>query len=273
MISDWISGNSNAVRGTAIIVLGLVALYIFISRVARRVIARIASTDDDAGRRAKTLWSMLRRLVYLILAVTGSLALLNQWGVSITAFVAVGSAIGLALGFGAQNLVRDVISGFFILAEDQFKIGDVVRIAGVTGAVEEIRPRVTVLRDNEGNVHYVPNGEIAVASNLTQEFAQVVIDVRVSHRDSIDRAMEVLGDELRALAADADWVERVIETPVVLGVDALNPSEVVLRATMKVAAEDRWLLKREALGRIKRRFDREGISMPLPQIEVHDSET
>lgn len=272
MISDWYSENAEAVRGTVIVVIGLIVVYLFISRVARRVIARIASSDDDAGRRAKTLWSMARRLVVVLFVVTGALALLNEWGVSIAPFVAVGSAIGLALGFGAQNLVRDVISGFFILAEDQFKIGDVVRIAGVAGAVEDIRPRITVLRDNEGSVHYIPNGEIKVASNLTQEFAQVVIDVRISHQESIDRAMDVLVDELGSFAAAPDWVDRIIEMPVVLGVEALNPSEVVIRTVLKVVAADRWLLRREALGRIKRRFDREQIAMPLPQVEVHRSD-
>ncbi len=266
---DWLTGSGDAVRGTVIIATAVVGLYLVISRLARRLISRIASNDDDAGRRANTLWSMLRRLVLVVFAATGGLAILNQWGVSITAFLAVGSAIGLALGFGAQNLVRDVISGFFILAEDQFKMGDVVRIAGVTGSVEEIRPRVTVLRDYEGNVHYVPNGEITVASNLTQEFAQVVIDIRVAHSESIDRAIDALGDELAALASAPEWSQRIIEEPQVLGVDALNPSEVVIRASLKVTASDRWVLKREALGRIKRRFDRDGLVMPPPQIEVH----
>ncbi len=270
-MQDLFGDSADAVRGTVVIVAGLVIAYLLISRIMKRVIARLADRDEDAQRRATTLWSMLRRLVIVVFAVTGGLALLNEWGISIAAFLAVGSAIGLALGFGAQNLVRDVISGFFILAEDQFKIGDVVRVAGVAGAVEDIRPRVTVLRDNEGNVHYVPNGEITVASNLTQEFARVVIDVRISHDQSIDRAMQVLGEELATLASDPVWAERIIEVPEVLGVDALDPSEVVIRTALKVVAADRWTVKRETLGRIKRRFDSERIVMPLPQIEIHRS--
>lgn len=268
-MSEWFQNNAEAIRGSLIILVALVVLYFVLARLARRLVRRLSENDQDAGRRAATLWGMLRRLVLVVFLVTGALGIVNEWGVSIAPFLAVGSAVGIALGFGAQDLVRDVISGFFILAEDQYHIDDVVRVAGVAGKVEEIRPRVTVLRDLDGNVHYVPNGEIKVASNLTQEFAQVVIDVRIGYEESIDRAMDVLGDELGLIAADPEWSERIIEVPEVLGVDALNQSEVIVRVALRVVAEHRWLLKRHALARIKRRLDAEGIAMPYQQIRIH----
>jgi small conductance mechanosensitive channel len=168
--------------------------------------------------------------------------------------------------------VKDIIAGFFILAEDQYHIGDVIRVAGVAGAVEDIRLRVTVLRDLDGYVHYVPNGQIDVTTNLTQQFSQVVIDVGVAYKVDVDQALEVFGDELRKLAADAEWSDLIIEEPQILGVDALADSAVVLRGVLKVGADDRWLVKREALRRVKNRFDAERIEIPFPHVTLYQGE-
>jgi moderate conductance mechanosensitive channel len=195
------------------------------------------------------------------------------WELPLTPLLAVGSAVGVAVGFGAQSLVKDVISGFFILAEDQYHIGDVVKVAGVAGAVVDIRPRVTVLRDLDGNVHYIPNGEITVASNLTQEFSQVVLDIGVAYGESVDRAIEVIGYELAGLHADDEWNGLCVEEPNILGVDALGDSEVTIRAVLKVGATDRWLVKREALRRLKNRLDAEGIEIPYPHLTIYRGES
>jgi len=178
----------------------------------------------------------------------------------------------VAVGFGAQSLVKDVISGFFILAEDQYQIGDVVKIAGVAGLVVDIRPRVTVLRDLDGNVHYIPNGQITVTSNLTQEFAQVVLDVGVAYKESVDRVIEVLSDELSILRNDDEWREKFLEDPQILGVETLGDSAVTVRAVMKVGADDRWLVRREAQRRVKNRLDAEGIEIPFPHLTVYQGE-
>jgi small conductance mechanosensitive channel len=126
--------------------------------------------QGETGTRVATLWSMVRRVMLIVAVVVGLLTVLSSvWGLPITPFLAVGSAVGVALGFGAQKLVQDVISGFFLLVEDQFRIGDLVELVGVSGQVQDIRLRVTVLRDVSGNVHYVPNGEIRVATNRSQD--------------------------------------------------------------------------------------------------------
>jgi small conductance mechanosensitive channel len=205
----------------------------------------------------------------IVAVVIWLLTVMNVWDIPITAFVAVGSAIGLAIGFGAQSMVKDIIAGFFILAEDQFGIGDVVKIAGATGTVVDMRLRVTVLRDLDGNAHYVPNGEIAVASNFTQSYAQVVIDVGIAYHVNVDRALEVFGDELLRFSADPDWSGFVLEEPVVLGVQELGDSSVTIRAYLKVAPDKRWLVRRELFRRIKNRFDADSIEIPFPQRTLH----
>ncbi len=263
------STRSDQVLKTVAVIIGLWLLYLVISRMAQRSVARFVQRGGEQGTRAQTLWSMLRRLVMLVLVVTAVLTVAAVWEIPQGPFLAVGSAVGVAIGFGAQDLVRDVISGFFILAEDQFHIGDVVRIADVAGAVEDIRPRVTVLRDLDGNVHYVPNGQIKVTSNLTQRFAQVVVDVGVAYRTDVDRALEVLGAVLDEMGSDEQWGPLFIEPPQVLGVDQLADSAVVLRAVVKVTADERWNVRREALRRVKNRFDAEGIEIPFPHLTVY----
>jgi small conductance mechanosensitive channel len=258
---------------TAVVLIGTVVLWwLFVRGVSRKVDGLGQGGDIEAAerrQRAQTLWRAGRRAAAVVVVVIVLLTAMNIWAIPITAFVAVGSAIGVAVGFGAQSMVKDVIAGFFILAEDQFGIGDVVRIAGATGSVVDMRLRITVLRDLDGNAHYVPNGEITVASNFTQSYAQVVIDVGVAYHENVDHALDVFGDELRRFAADADWSAFVLEDPVVLGVEELGDSSVTIRGYLKVAPDRRWLVRRELFRRIKNRFDADSIEIPFPQRTVH----
>lgn len=258
---------------TGAIVVGTVILWAVFVRLVGRSIHRMAQGEDieatERRQRAETLWKAGRRVAAIAATVIWLLTVMNVWDIPITAFVAVGSAIGLAIGFGAQSMVKDIIAGFFILGEDQFGIGDVVKIAGATGTVVDMRLRVTVLRDLDGNAHYVPNGEIAVASNFTQSYAQVVIDVGIAYHVNVDRALEVFGDELLRFSADPDWSGFVLEEPVVLGVQELGDSSVTIRAYLKVAPDKRWLVRRELFRRIKNRFDADSIEIPFPQRTLH----
>jgi small conductance mechanosensitive channel len=167
--------------------------------------------------------------------------------------------IGAAIGFGAQNVVRDVLAGFFILAEDQYQIGDTVAIGGASGTVEDIQFRVTVLRDGEGNVHFVPNGQITVTSNFTRVFAQPVIDVAVAYDQDVDRAMEAMLDELSKLEDDPEWGPVLRGPAEMLGIEDFGASGVVLRGRLTSDGHRRAEVRREALLRIKKRFDAEGI--------------
>lgn len=254
----------------SIIVVGVFAvLYVMAARAGHRLISRMGHKGEAAAR-AATLWSVIRRLLLVVLSVTGVLTIFSAvWGLPLTPFVAVGSAVGIAIGLGAQQLIRDVVGGFFILLEDQYRIGDSVSLAGTRGEVEDIRLRVTVLRDVAGNVHYVPNGEIRVATNMTRDYGQVVLDVTVGFEADVDHIIATLTEEMADMAADAEWKEAFLAEPEVLGVDRLGENGVVVRVLGKVRPTERWKVQREALRRLKKRLDREGIALPWNPISLY----
>src|SRR5512146_2109612 len=173
--------------------------------------------------------------------------------------------VGLAISFGAQTLVKDVIAGFFLLLENHYGVGDVVRIANVEGTVERVTLRSTVLRDGHGVVHFVPNGQVEVVSNLTRQWSRAVVDVGVSYGVEVDRAMQVLREVLREFGSDASWRDRVVGEPTVAGVEALGESRVELRAWVNMVPGAHGDAERELRRRIKNRFDNEGIEIPVPQ--------
>ncbi len=258
---------------SGVVLLGTALFWWLVVRAGNRMVDRFGPGDDveatERRQRAQTLWKAVRRLAIIVVVIVVVLTIMYIWEIPITPLVAIGSAVGVAVGFGAQSLVKDVIAGFFILAEDQYGIGDVVRIADASGTVEDMRLRVTVLRDLDGNTHYVPNGVIAVASNFTQAFAQVVIDVGVAYGEDVDRALAVFGDELQRFAEDEAWSPRVLEEPVLLGVQELGDSAVTLRGYLRVAPDQRWAVRREFLRRIKNRFDADSIEIPFPHRTVY----
>jgi small conductance mechanosensitive channel len=156
----------------------------------------------------------------------------------------------------------------FVLAEDQYALGDVVQLAGVSGTVEEIRLRTTVLRDLDGSIHHVPNGEVRVATNLTYEFSRVVVDLSVAYEESVDRALEVISEVAERFASDPEWSSAVVEDPQVLGVDDLGDSGVVIRVLFATDPDMRWNVKREFLRRAKNGLDEAGIEIPYPHITI-----
>ncbi|HEX6946928.1 MAG TPA: mechanosensitive ion channel domain-containing protein [Acidimicrobiia bacterium] len=153
---------------TAVVIVLAFLVSALARRVGNRAVARIEAKNRRNARRAETWWLVMRRVVNIVVFVVAALSLFEIWGLSLTPFVAVGAAVGAGVGFGAQNVVRDIIAGFVILSEDQYAVGDRVTILGTTGTVQDVQLRVTVLRDDEGVVHFVPNGQIAVASNLSR---------------------------------------------------------------------------------------------------------
>jgi small conductance mechanosensitive channel len=256
------------IRTGLVLVLAVVS-YAVTVRIGRRLVRDMAKKGAEAGARAETLWLVIRRVVLIGIIVTTVLVLFSVWGFSLTPLVAVSAAFAAALGFGAQDLIKDFISGFFILVEDQFHVGDTITIVNTTGQVEDIQLRVTVLRDLEGNVHYIPNGQIVVTSNFTSQYAQPIIDVGISYSTDVDRALAVMKDELSSFASDPEWSNHIRGDAEILGVNKLDDSAVVLRGRLTTAADQRWNVRREALRRLKNRFDAEGINIPFPQVTVH----
>lgn len=263
---------SDLIRIGVVVGMGFLVWWAFVLAGHRTVQRLVRGEGPEAAERLKrveTLWTVIRRTGSAVIAVLTLLTVMALLQIPLAPMVAVGSAVAVAVGFGAQDLVKDVINGFFIIVEGQYRIGDVVRIADIAGKVEDIRMRVTVLRDLDGNVHYIQNGTIEVASNFTQEFAQVVADVGISYGTDLDRAIEVFHEECLAIAADDAWGYAFLEEPKVLGVHDLAESSVVLRAVLKVLPETRWDIRRELLRRVKNRFDAEGVEIPFPHRTLH----
>lgn len=258
---------------TGVVLLAALITYWAALAAGRRYVRRMEAKGADRGARATTLWIVLRRVVLIVILITAVFFVFTIWGWSLAPFLGVGTVLAAALGFGAQDLVKDFLSGFFILLEDQFHVGDTVTIAGTSGTVEDIQLRVTVLRDLEGNQHFVPNGQIEVTSNFTSRYAQPIVDVGVAYETDVDRALEVFHDELRKLAADPEFRPWIEGDPEILGVNELGESSVVLRGRLTTVADERWTVRREALRRIKKRFDAEGISIPFPQVTINEKTT
>ena len=258
--------------GSGVIILLGIGLYWLALRVGHRLVTKAAGRDEESEARAETLWMVSRRVVLLVIVITGILLLFQVWGFSLTPFLAMGTVLAAAVGFGAQDLVKDFIGGFFIVTEDQFHIGDTVTIAGTTGTVQDIQLRVTVLRDVEGNVHFVPNGQITVASNFTSQFAQPLIDVGISYESDVDHVLAVMKRVLDELADDPAFSSKIRADSEIMGVNKLDDSAVVIRGRMTTSAEDRWAVRREALRRIKKAFDAEGVTIAYPQVTIHRGE-
>jgi len=275
-LQDWLGSVRGELLASFLVVVGaFVLVWVFkrsLDRWSRRVDREYSDSHDhvdrERGQRLVTLTSVMHVMFRITLWGVVILTVMAIWGIPMSPFVAVAATIGIAVGFGAQDLVKDVIAGFFILIEDQFGIGDVVSIAGVSGTVEAIKLRTTVLRDLNGNEHHVPNGNILVASNMTPDVARVVADIGVSYDTDVDHAIAVIADEMEQLANDPEWSDAFLQPTEMLGVNKLDESAVVIRALATVVTEKRWAVKREFLRRIKNRLDAEHIEIPYNYLTV-----
>lgn len=254
--------------------LGMLAL-LWLSRVLRArlvaVLARSAmeGSPEDRENRAKTLVGVFQNAVSIVIVVGGALMMFTELGVNIVPLLGGAAVAGLAIAFGAQNLIRDYFSGFMILLENQYAINDVVKIAGVSGQVEKITLRITILRDIEGIVHFIPNGQITGVSNMTHAWSRALFDIGVSYREDLDRVMQTLIELGKDLRRDPQYRSMILEDPEMLGVERLGDSSVIIRFFMKTRAMRQWQVRREMLRRIKNRFDQLGIEIPFPQRTVH----
>jgi small conductance mechanosensitive channel len=221
-------------------------------------------TQADLERRMKTLETLADRLAAVVIGVIALLMILSQFDVDIGPAIAGLGVVGIAVGFGAQTLVRDWLAGIFIVIENQYSVGDVVSIAGVDGAVEGFSLRRTVLRDLDGTVHNVPNGQIVVASNMTRGFARVNVDVSVAYDTDIDRASAVINRIGEEMQSDPAWADKIIEPPSVMRVNALGDSSVALKVLGQVKPAQQWAVSGELRKRVLAAFAAEGIEIPFP---------
>src|SRR5690606_34293000 len=206
----------------------------------------------------------VRQAVVIVIWVMGLLALLRELGVEITPILASVGIVSLAVGFGAQNLVRDVIAGFFMILENQVRVGDVAVVNGTGGLVEQINFRTIVLRDLAGTVHVFPNGTVNTLANMTQEWSAAVLDIRVDYREDIDRVIEIMRRVAQEMRADDYFRPLMIDEIEIFGVDNLTESAAVVKCRIKTLPIRQWEVAREYRRRLKQAFDREGVTIPFP---------
>jgi small conductance mechanosensitive channel len=239
---------------------------------ARRIEIAVDDGDDSVTtlreRRGKTISQLLRSVGRVVITVIALLLTFNQF-IDIGPILAGAGILGLAVSFGAQSLVKDVISGFFILFENQFAIGDVIEAGGKSGVVEKMTLRVVQLRDVEGAMHVIPNGEIKVVSNKTRGWSRAVVDIGVAYDEDVDHALTVVRDEAAQFTTDKTWGSQLDGPVEVLGVESLGDSAVVIRTLIRTQPGSQWNAAREFRRRMKNRLDREGIEIPYPQRKVH----
>jgi small conductance mechanosensitive channel len=223
----------------------------------------------ERRKRAHTVGNLVRRVIAVLIWTMALLMVLRELDVDITPVLTGAGIVGLAVGFGAQTLVRDVITGFFLILEDQIRVGDVARVNGTGGLVEELNLRTIVLRDAEGTVHVFPNGEIKTLANQTKDFSYYVIDLPMGYNDDSDSTVDAVRVAAADLAADPAFAASILEPLEVLGVDAFGDSSVTLRIRIKTVPLKQWEVGRELRRRIKKVFDQRGIRIPHPQLTVH----
>lgn len=229
-----------------------------------------ADDADDAHaareqeKRLETLVGIVRKAGVVAIWALVSMLVLLQLGVNVAPLIASAGIIGLAIGFGSQELVRDMITGFFILLENHIRKGDVAIINGTGGLVENIGLRTVVLRDLSGTVHVFQNGKIDSLANMTKEWSAMVFDVGVAYKEDVDRVMNVMREVANELARDSAFADKILEPIEIFGVDSFDDSAVVVKARLKTVPIEQWNVGREYRRRLKQSFDERGIEIPFP---------
>jgi moderate conductance mechanosensitive channel len=238
----------------------------FIQRIVKAAVHSDKLQMEDAEiKRMNTLVHIFNWTINTIIVIIASMMVLQEFGVKIAPILASAGIVGVAIGFGGQYLVRDVITGFFIILENQYRIGDVVTIEGLSGSVEDISLRVTTLRDANGTVHYIPHGEIKKVSNCAKQFARINLNVGVSYDTNIEYAKQVINRIGQELANDPVWKNDINIAPAFLRVESLDDSSVSLKIMGETKPLRQWDVSGELLKRIKETFEQEGIEIPFPQ--------
>jgi small-conductance mechanosensitive channel len=254
--------------------LGIASVMLALTWLARRSTRRLAAlmarggfrgSIEEREARAHTVVGVFENAATVAILAGGALMLLQAADIPIAPLLGGAAILGLAIAFGTQNLIRDFFSGFVILLENQYRINDIVKIGTLSGSVERITLRMTVLRDLDGSVHFLPNGQITTVTNLTYGWSRAVFDVAVAYKEDVDRVMALLVELGKELQADPTYSPMILEEPAMLGVDALGEAGVTIKFFIKTRPLQQWAVKRELLRRIKNRFDQLEIQIVRPQ--------
>ncbi|NGZ10862.1 MAG: mechanosensitive ion channel family protein [Nitrospira sp. LK70] len=265
---EWISSSGLRI---ILITVGMLVLFSLLQRVVERF--RRLYEGRLFGpmelKRADTLTQVIRDLARVVILGVGGMMVLSEVGVDLKPLLAAAGLGGLAIGFGAQSLVKDVISGFFILLEDSIRVGDVVEIAGVSGLVEQVKLRTIVLRDEAGSIHVIPNGNINTVKNMTQLYSYYVFNIGIAYRENVDEVMALLQTIAEGLREDPEFAGDILEPLEMSGVDQFADSAVIIKCRIKTKPIQQWRIGREMNRRIKNTFDAKGIEMPFPHQTIY----
>ena len=269
-VTDWLI--QHGIRILVILLIGL-GLYLATNRVVpllshRGIVKTKGETKEGVKKRTDTINSVLKGVIKVVIILVAAFMILSELDIDIGPVLAGLGIAGIAVGFGAQYLIRDLIAGIFIIMENQFRVGDIAKIADVAGTVEAVNLRKTVLRDLDGIVHHIPNGEIRVASNYTRYFARVNFEVSVAYGTNLDHAIAVLNRVGNELAEDKNWRSLIKSAPQVLRVNTLGDSGIGIKILGDVKPSNQWAVTGELKKRIKKAFDEEGIEIPWPHTKV-----
>ncbi len=288
--SEWLAKASNWLIAKPLSIALLIVIAIVIRWVAHRAIDRLTKRASEgtvpgviAGRvpqmflehnaaiaerrqqRAATMGGLLKSITTGVMVAIVIFMIIAELGYNIAPLIASAGILGVALGFGSQSLVKDFLSGIFMILEDQYGVGDSVDVGPATGTIEAVGLRVTRLRDVNGTVWYVRNGEILAVGNMSQNWARTVLDIPVAFSEDLTRVRDMLREVAHDLWEDPEYEAQILEEPEVWGVERWDPDGVIVRVVLKTAPLEQWSVAREMRERIKDRFDEEGIEIPLPQ--------
>lgn len=275
MIGQWLSNNETTIFTIILILVAawLINVFggVFVKNTVRRSIKSGRHADyHEEKKREDTIIHIITGALSLLIWPMAVLLIISKLGVNIAPLIAGAGILGLAVGFGAQSLVKDVINGLFIIAENQYRVGDVVKLnSSSIGMVENISLRATVLRDLDGVVTTLPNGNIELTANYSKDHSGINLDIGVSYEADLDKVIAVINKTCQSLTKDKDWSEKIIETPKFLRVDDFAESSVILKITGTVRPLAQWEVAGELRKRLKLAFDKAGIEIPYPQREIH----
>ena len=270
-ISTWILYDFTYIFISLAIIIVLIKISNYLSRQLEKAILKRSDAlhNKEAQKRAKTLMSIGRGIVRLILWAIFILLTLKRIGIEIAPIIASAGIAGIALGFGAQELIRDFLAGFFVLLENQIRTDDIVVVNGTVGAVEKIELRTIRLRDHSGVVHIFQHGKINTLSNMTKEWSALVFEVGVAYKEDVDIVMNLMKSVGETLEKDINFAEQILEPISVLGVDQFAPSSIQVKVRIKTQTGEQWNIRREYLRRLKYAFDEKGIEIPFPHTTVY----
>lgn len=259
--------------GVKIIFIVIVALVVL--KAAKTVSYRLSGLftkkkdDEESKKREETLRSVIYNVLKIIVLVLMVMTILDHFGFKIGPLLAAAGIVGVAVGLAGQSIVKDVLNGFFILLWDQIRVGDVVQISGRSGLVERINLKMTVLRDLAGNVHFIPNGNIDVVTNMTKEFSRYVFEIGVAYRENVDEVVDVIKEVDEELRNDPDFKGIILEPIEIFGLDRFADSAIVIKARTKTMPMKQWRVGREFNRRLKKKFDERDIEIPFPHVTLY----